>query len=108
MRSRGCVPGSPVVTANKPTLVWRRRIADTETPVSAALKLFEPGRGDFLLESVEGGETRGRHSLLGIAPDLLFRAAGNGAEINHDWLTDRAAFASPGRPAASDAPPVAA
>ena len=32
----------------------RSLIADTETPVSAALKLIEPGRGDFLLESVEG------------------------------------------------------
>ena len=35
------------------SLIWRRRIADTETPVSAALKLIEPERGDFLLESVE-------------------------------------------------------
>ncbi len=78
---------------NKPALVWRRRIADTETPVSAALKLFEPGRGDFILESVEGGETRGRHSLIGIAPDLVFRAQGASAEINRNWLHDREAFA---------------
>jgi anthranilate synthase component 1 len=80
------------VTGVKPKLVWRRRIADTETPVSAALKLFEAERGDFILESVEGGETRGRHSLIGIAPDLVFRAAGEKAEINRQWLTDRAAF----------------
>jgi len=80
------------VTATKPTLVWRKRIADTETPVSAALKLFEPERGDFILESVEGGETRGRHSLIGIAPDLVFRAAGDKAEVNRHWLTDRTAF----------------
>jgi anthranilate synthase component I len=76
----------------KPTLIWRRRIADTETPVSAALKLFQPERGDFILESVEGGETRGRHSLIGIAPDLVFRAQGEQAEINRQWLTDRLAF----------------
>jgi anthranilate synthase component 1 len=74
-------------------LVWRRQIADTETPVAAALKLIEPGRGDFLLESVEGGETRGRHSLIGLAPDLVFRAQGNDAAINTHWLTDPAAFA---------------
>ncbi len=80
------------MTPTKPTLIWRKRIADTETPVSAALKLFEPERGDFILESVEGGETRGRHSLIGIAPDLVFRAAGDRAEINHHWLTDREAF----------------
>ena len=80
------------MTETKPQLIWRKRIADTETPVSAALKLFEAERGDFILESVEGGETRGRHSLIGIAPDLVFRAAGNKAEINSQWMTDREAF----------------
>jgi anthranilate synthase component 1 len=75
-----------------PALVWRRQVADTETPVAAALKLIEPGRGDFLLESVEGGSTRGRHSLIGLAPDLLFRAHGHAAEINRHWATDRDAF----------------
>jgi anthranilate synthase component 1 len=79
-------------------LVWRRQIADTETPVAAALKLIEPGRGDFLLESVEGGETRGRHSLIGLAPDLVFRAQGNDAAINPHWLTDRTAFAPCAQP----------
>ena len=78
----------------KPALVWRREIADTETPVSAALKLIETGRGDFLLESVEGGATRGRYSLLGLAPDLVFRAHGTHAEINSVWETDRAAFSA--------------
>lgn len=76
----------------KPALVWRVLIADTETPVSAALKLFEAERGDFLLESVEGGSVRGRYSLLGLAPDLVFRARGQMAEINSTWLTDRDAF----------------
>lgn len=80
------------MTATKPALVWRKRIADTETPVSAALKLFKPERGDFILESVEGGETRGRHSLIGLAPDLVFRAQGQKAEINRNWLTQRDAF----------------
>jgi anthranilate synthase component 1 len=67
-------------------------VADTETPVGAALKLIEPGRGDFLLESVEGGDTRGRYSLLGLDPDLVFRATGNSSEINRRWRHDRAAF----------------
>ena len=80
------------LTAGRPALVWRRRIADTETPVAAALKLIEPGRGDFLLESVEGGAVRGRHSLIGLAPDLILRAEGDVAAINRDWLVDRSAF----------------
>jgi anthranilate synthase component 1 len=76
----------------RPALVWRRLIADTETPVGAGVKLIEPGRGDFLLESVEGGEVRGRYSLLGLDPDLLFRAKGHTAEINRSWKHDREAF----------------
>ena len=80
------------LAAGRPALVWRRQIADTETPVSAALKLIEPGRGDYLLESVEGGRTRGRHSMIGLAPDLVFRAHGRDAAINSCWLTDREVF----------------
>ncbi len=87
------------MTEIKPALVWRKRIADTETPVSAALKLFEAERGDFILESVEGGETRGRHSLIGLAPDLVFRAQGQKAEINREWLTKREAFEPEALPA---------
>jgi anthranilate synthase component 1 len=86
------------LAAGRPALVWRTQIADTETPVAAALKLIEPGRGDFLLESVEGGATRGRHSLIGLAPDLVFRAHGNSAEINRNWASDRAGFAPAGAP----------
>lgn len=78
--------------AGRSALLWRKQIADTETPISAALKLMQPGRGDFLLESVEGGAVRGRYSLLGIDPDLVFRADGNEARINRDWRTDRDAF----------------
>ena len=84
--------------AGRPALLWRRLIADTETPVAAALKLIEPGRGDFLLESVEGGAVRGRHSLIGLAPDLVFRAEGQDAAINPHWLTDREAFAPCAQP----------
>lgn len=79
--------------AGRPALVWRKLVADCETPVGAALKLIEDGRGDFLLESVEGGEVRGRYSLLGLDPDLVFRATGASAEINRSWRHDRAAFA---------------
>ena len=80
------------LSQGRPALVWRKLVADTETPVGAALKLFEPGRGDFLLESVQGGEVRGRYSLLGLDPDLVFRAAGHGAEINRSWRHDRTDF----------------
>ncbi len=81
------------LAAGRAALVWRRIIADSDTPVGAARRLIVPGRGDFLLESVEGGEVRGRYSLLGLDPDLVFRASGTAAEINRDWRSDGAAFA---------------
>ncbi|WP_299307187.1 anthranilate synthase component I [uncultured Croceicoccus sp.] len=80
--------------AGKSGVVWRRIIADCETPVGAAVKLMQGERGDFLLESVEGGEIRGRYSLIGLDPDLVFRAKGTGAEINRDWRRNRDAFAA--------------
>ncbi|WP_417594803.1 anthranilate synthase component I family protein [Parasphingorhabdus sp.] len=91
--SFGIEAARAALDSGKPALIWRRQVADTETPVSAALKLMEDGRGDYLLESVEGGETRGRHSMIGLAPDLVFRADGAEAAINRTWLQDRGAFA---------------
>jgi anthranilate synthase component 1 len=73
-------------------LVWTRIVADTETPVSAMLKLGTAQSGSFLLESVEGGQVRGRYSLLGLDPDLIWRAFGDTSEINRDWRHDRSAF----------------
>ncbi len=95
---RGIAEARVALAGGRPALVWRRQVADTETPVAAALRLIEPGRGDFLLESVEGGAVRGRHSLIGLAPDLLFRARGEDAEIAYDWPTDRETFTSAGQP----------
>jgi len=94
MRSEGVDAARDALAGGRPALIWRRQVADTETPVAAALKLIEPGRGDFLLESVEGGSVRGRHSLIGLAPDLVFRATGDAPEINREWLTDRNAFST--------------
>ncbi|MGC4251573.1 MAG: anthranilate synthase component I [Sphingobium sp.] len=88
----GIAAAREALAQGKSALVWRRQIADTDTPISAALKLFEADRGDFLLESVEGGAVRGRYSLIGLAPDLVFRAQGQAAEINRQWATDRDAF----------------
>lgn len=48
--------------------LYREIVADVDTPVSAFLKLG--GDTSFLLESVEGGETLGRYSFIGIDPFL--------------------------------------
>ena len=78
--------------AGTPQVVWTRLVADLETPVSAMLKLKAGRQNTFLLESVEDGANRGRYSMIGIDPDLIFRAYGNAAEINRSALTDRDAF----------------
>lgn len=48
--------------------VYRRLLADLETPMSVFLKLTSAGDVSFLLESVEGGEQVGRYSFLGVNP----------------------------------------
>ena len=80
------------LAAGRPQLIWTRIVADTETPVSAMLKLGREGSGAFLLESVEGGSVRARYSLLGLDPDLVWRARGDSSEINRNWRHDQAAF----------------
>ncbi len=59
--------------ASAPSLVWRRLVSDLETPVSAFLKLCAGRTGAFLLESVEGGDWRGRYSIIGFDPDAVLR-----------------------------------
>ena len=64
----------------------RTLVADLETPVSAFLKIAGGRPMSFLFESVEGGAVRGRYSIIGLEPDLIFRARGAQAEINRTAL----------------------
>jgi len=84
---------SPAYEQGRAQVVWTRMVADLETPVSAMLKLSAGKSNTFLLESVEGGAVRGRYSIIGIEPDLLFRAIGDRAEINTTPATDPEAYA---------------
>ncbi|MCJ7598276.1 MAG: anthranilate synthase component I, partial [Methyloceanibacter sp.] len=77
----------------KPQVVWTRLVADLETPVSAMLKLARERPNSFLLESVEGGAARGRYSIIGCEPDLVWRANGTKAEVNRTPQSDAEAFA---------------
>jgi len=67
--------------AGEPQVVWTTLVADLETPVSAFLKVANRPMS-FLLESVEGGAVRGRYSIIGLEPDLIWRANGTRAEIS--------------------------
>ncbi len=59
--------------------VYKEILADTDTPVTAFLKLG--GTPSFLLESVEGGEKWARYSFLGSRPAKIIRGRGNAIEI---------------------------
>ncbi len=74
--------------AGRPQVVSTRLVSDLETPVSAMLKLARGHAYSFLLESVEGGAVRGRYSMIGLKPDLLWRVQGGRAEINRKALAD--------------------
>jgi anthranilate synthase component 1 len=76
----------------EPQVVWTKLVADLETPVSAFLKLGGGKPMSFLLESVEGGAVRGRYSIIGLDPDLIWRANGGTAEVNRDARNKTDAF----------------
>src|SRR6185312_14546987 len=74
-------------------VLWTTLVADLETPVSAFLKIGGSRPMSFLFESVEGGAVRGRYSVIGLDPDLVWRTHGARAEINRDALDEGSAFA---------------
>jgi anthranilate synthase component 1 len=68
--------------AGKPQIVTTTLVGDLETPVSAFMKLADDRSHCFLLESVEGGATRGRYSMIGLDPDLIWRCDKGAAAID--------------------------
>jgi anthranilate synthase component 1 len=78
--------------AGRGSLVWRKTVADLETPVAAFLKLAHGQPNSFLLESVEGGAARGRYSVIGLQPDLIWRCQAGVASVNRHALSAPHAF----------------
>ena len=78
--------------AGKNQVVYTRLAADLDTPVSVMLKLADAGRDSFILESVTGGEVRGRYSIIGLKPDLIWECNGTQSRINRAARYDRESF----------------
>ena len=68
--------------------VFKEFLADRETPV-AALSRLDDDEEAFLLESVAGGETRGRYSYLGIEPRGHAEGANALAELKSSFAAAR-------------------
>lgn len=80
--------------AGKSQIVWRRIVADLETPIGTYLKLAEGRTHSFLLESVQDGTVRGRYSIIGLLPDLIVRVEDGAAKVNRQAQLDADAFES--------------
>ncbi|MCQ8240233.1 anthranilate synthase component I [Rhizosaccharibacter radicis] len=88
-------PETAAAPEGKAGIVFAIEPADLLTPVGAFLRLREhlPGaaRNGFLLESIEGGQARGRFSVIGLLPDLFWRCHGGRVEISGPGSGDVAA-----------------
>ncbi|MGI3209823.1 anthranilate synthase component I [Roseovarius tibetensis] len=78
--------------AGENQVVHARLAADLDTPVSLMLKLTGGARDSFLLESVTGGEVRGRYSIIGMKPDLIWHCNGTTSRLNRAARFDADAF----------------
>jgi len=78
--------------AGENQVVHARLAADLDTPVSLMLKLTGAARDAFVLESVTGGEVRGRYSIIGMKPDLVWRCDGGSSRLNRQARFDADAF----------------
>ena len=88
--------------AGRNQVVYARLAADLDTPVSLMLKLAEARTDSFILESVTGGEVRGRYSIVGMKPDLIWECRGTTSRVNRQARIDRDRFEDvPGDPLAA-------
>ena len=78
--------------AGRNQIVYTRLAADLDTPVSLMLKLAGAGKHAFMLESVTGGEVRGRYSMIGMNPDLIWDCHGPISRLNRAARYDDDAF----------------
>jgi anthranilate synthase component 1 len=115
---------APAYTAGEPSVLRATLVGDLLTPVAAFLKLRHGRSGAaFLLESVEGGAVRGRFSMIGLDPDLVWRCQDGIASLKAEaglgtaeFVTDdrppleslRALIADSALPLGEDMPPMAA
>ena len=78
--------------AGQNQVVYARLAADLDTPVSLMLKLSGASKDAFMLESVTGGEVRGRYSIIGMKPDLVWHCHGTTSRLNRHARFDPEAF----------------
>ena len=80
--------------------VYRSVLADLDTPLSVYLKLADAPNA-YLFESVEGGETWGRYSIIGLPCCRRYELSGtqltikeNGVQVQQEMVVDPLAYVS--------------
>jgi anthranilate synthase component 1 len=84
--------------AGRSQIVFRRVVADLETPIGAYMKLAEGRENTFLLESVQDGATRGRYSMIGLLPDVILKVERGQASLNRNAQLEPESFSPIGTP----------
>ena len=87
---------------NKNQIVYTKFSADLDTPVSLMMKLAKEEKNSFLLESVTGGEIKGRYSVIGMKPDLIWKCNLEESEINRKVLEKSNNFIKQSNPPVSE------
>jgi anthranilate/para-aminobenzoate synthase component I len=75
------------------TVLFKKIPADTITPVLASLKIakYLPDQSSysFLLESAEKGNNKGRFSIIGLMPDLVWKCYKNESFVNDKFVENK-------------------
>ncbi len=75
------------------TLLFKKISADVITPVLASLKISSKFPDfHFLFESVEKGNNKGRFSVIGLMPDLVWKCESGVSFINSDFVKNSQNF----------------
>ncbi len=69
----------------KRQILYTSLAADVHTPVSSLIKL-EKESYTFLFESVEKGSQKGRYSVIGLKPDLIWECRNNNCKVTDKTL----------------------
>ncbi len=86
-----------ILQKTKSTILYKKIPADTITPVLASLKISqnfpEENNYNFLLESAEKGNNKGRFSVIGLMPDLVWKCQNAESFINKNFEKNPQNFA---------------
>lgn len=73
----------------------KKRLMDTQTPVSAFSKVRDLNGSAYLFESVVGGERWARYSMIGLGSDLILQYAAGNMTVKDNDHTEVSAVADP-------------